>query len=216
MGRRKKLIRRRFKLNIRTKRNLKKQVKIIIVGIFIGIGMYTLLEMDKYEYKTLTREELEIEEENFKFIKSIEVEAQKSYKEYKIFPSITIAQAILESGWGNSQLTKDSNNLFGIKADDSWKGKTIEIMTTENYNDKIDASFRKYNSIEASIKDHAEFLKENKRYEKNGVFKAENYKEQAQALEDAGYSTKQNSNGEYIYGDMLIELIETYKLYLLD
>ncbi len=216
MGRRKKLIGKRFKLKTRTKKKLKKQIKVMVLLIGIGIGIYVIFDIDKYEYKTLTREELKIEEENFEFIKTIEKEAQKSYKEYGVFPSITIAQAILESGWGNSQLTKDSNNLFGIKADDRWKGKTIEVITTENYNDKITASFRKYNSIEDSIKDHAKFLQENKRYEENGVFDAENYKEQAQALEKAGYSTKQNSNGEYIYGDMLIEIIEKYRLYILD
>nr|SUY22553.1 mannosyl-glycoprotein endo-beta-N-acetylglucosamidase [Clostridioides difficile] len=43
-------------------------------------------------------------------------------------PSITIGQAILESGWGNSKLTKQSNNLFGIKADKAWKGKSVEIQ----------------------------------------------------------------------------------------
>ncbi len=216
MGIRKKFVRKRFKSIINTKKKLKKQIKIIFLLICAFICIYVILDTDIYGYKTLSKEGLNIKKENFEFIKTIEEQAKKSYKEYGIFPSIIIAQAIIESGWGNSQLTKDSNNLFGIKADDSWKGRTIEVITTENYNDKITASFRKYKSVQDSIKDHAKFLKENKRYEKNGVFEAKNYKEQAQALENAGYSTKQNIDKEYIYAQMLIEIIEKYKLYILD
>ena len=121
---------------------------------------------------------------------------QKSYRKYGIFPSITIGQAILESGWGESELTKDSNNLFGIKADNSWDGETIEAITSENYNDKVKAKFRKYKDMNESIEDHAEFLVENNRYEEHGVFNAKNYKQQAIALQDAGYATKKNQKGK--------------------
>ncbi|SCJ50202.1 Exo-glucosaminidase lytG precursor [uncultured Clostridium sp.] len=146
----------------------------------------------------------------------IESEAKKSYKKYGILPSITVGQAILESGWGQSELTKNSNNLFGIKSDESWKGKSVEVNTTENYSDIVKAKFRKYDSIEESIKDHAKFLKENKRYKQHGLFEGNDYKEQAQSLENAGYSTKKNQSGELIYADMLIDLIERYNLFLMD
>ena len=56
----------------------------------------------------------------------------------------------------------------------------------------------------------------NPRYEKNGLFKAKHYKTQAQALEDAGYSTKENEYGEKIYADMLISLVRKYNLQLID
>ena len=156
--------------------------------------------------------EYEISEDKIEFIKAIEDGAIYNYDEYGILPSITVAQAILESGWGQSKLSKDSNNIFGIKADNSWDGESIEVMTSENYNDKIKAKFRKYNSITDSIKDHGKFLSENKRYEENGLFNSKNYKKQAQALEDAGYSTKKDKYGNLIYADMLIYIIQKYNL----
>ena len=158
----------------------------------------------------------EISEDKIQFINNLEEGARYNYKKYGILPSITIAQAIIESGWGQSQLTKDSNNLFGIKADNRWDGDSIEVMTSENYSDKIKAKFRKYESINESIKDHGKFLSENKRYEENGLFNSKNYKKQAQALEDAGYSTKKDKKGNKIYADILIDIIKKYDLAKLD
>ena len=67
-----------------------------------------------------------------------------------------------------------------------------------------------------SINDYGKFLNDNKRYKENGLFEATHYTTQAQALEDAGYATKKNENGELIYADMLIDLIQRYNLQLLD
>lgn len=150
------------------------------------------------------------------FINEISPLACENYEKYNILPSITVAQAILESSWGESELTKYSNNLFGIKADSRWSGNIVKASTLENYDDKIVASFRKYNSLEESIDDHGKFLSENKRYEESGLFKAHHYITQAQALEDAGYATKQNESGELIYADLLIDVIRKYNLQLLD
>ncbi|RDY23635.1 mannosyl-glycoprotein endo-beta-N-acetylglucosamidase [Romboutsia maritimum] len=150
------------------------------------------------------------------FINSIEQTAIENYREYKILPSVTIAQSILESGWGTSELTKASNNMFGIKADKNWLGKSVEVATSENYNDKITASFRVYDSVEQSIKDHGKFLWDNKRYKENGFFEATHYKTQAQALEDAGYSTKEDENGNKVYADTLVKVIKAYNLQLID
>lgn len=151
-----------------------------------------------------------------KFINKIKKRAIKNYEEFGVLPSITIAQCILESGWGNSELSTKGKNLFGIKADSSWKGKSIELQTSENYDDKIIAVFRVYPSIEESIRDHGLFLRNNPRYEKNGLFNSKTYIYQAQALEDAGYSTKKDENGKKIYADMLINLIREYNLQLID
>ena len=140
----------------------------------------------------------------------------ENYEKYKILPSITVGQAILESRWGESDLSKNSNNIFGVKADARWNGKVVEVNTSENYDDKIVAKFRKYDSIKDSINDHGKFLTENKRYEESGLFKATHYTTQAQALEDAGYATKKNEDGELIYADILIDLIKKYNLQLLD
>lgn len=150
------------------------------------------------------------------FINSLEDAAISNYEDYGILPSITMAQAILESGWGKSELAKDYNNLFGIKADSRWDGTIATIVTTENYDDVIEANFRKYDNIGESIEDYGKFLKENSRYEESGFFEGKNYKSQAQALETAGYSTAKNENGELIYGDKLINVIQKYNLMLWD
>ena len=166
--------------------------------------------------KSLGGANLRNQNEKIEFVKSVAQKSKANYYEYGILPSITTAQAILESGWGQSSLTKNSNNVFGIKADKRWNGKKIEVSTSENYDDKIKAYFRVYDSIEESIKDQGKFLTENKRYRENGIFEANHYTTQAQALEDAGYSTKKDKNGEPIYADTLIKLIRDYNLQLLD
>ena len=164
----------------------------------------------------LAKDTLKNQDEKIKFIKKVSELSYENYEKYKILPSITVGQAILESRWGESDLSKNSNNIFGVKADARWNGKVVEVNTSENYDDKIVAKFRKYDSIKDSINDHGKFLTENKRYEESGLFKATHYTTQAQALEDAGYATKKNEDGELIYADILIDLIKKYNLQLLD
>jgi len=154
--------------------------------------------------------------EKINFLKQISKLSYDNFEKYNILPSITVGQAILESNWGQSKLTKDSNNVFGIKADSKWNGKIIKVNTSENYNDKVVATFRKYKSINDSVDDYGKFLNENKRYKESGLFEATHYTTQAQALEDAGYATKKNEKGELIYADILIDLIKKYNLQLLD
>ena len=153
--------------------------------------------------------------EQYEFIADIENAAVDNYKEYGILPSITIAQAILESEWGRSELSEKYNNLFGIKGH-NWDGAVASMNTKEFYNQKTKSDFRAYNSIDESIDDHGAFLKENKRYTKHGLFAGNTYMEQAQALEDAGYSTAENENGEKIYCQMLVDIIQQYQLQLID
>ncbi len=174
--------------------------------------VYLKLEELKNEYMNGKK----MPDEKVKFIMSLENEAINIYKKHRILPSITVGQAILESGWGDSYLTKEGNNLFGIKADKRWNGSRVSVNTKENYNDKIIATFRSYDSIQESIRDYGVFLSTNKRYADNGVFKAKDYIAQAEALEKAGYSTKKNKSGELIYADILIELIRNYNLQMMD
>lgn len=150
------------------------------------------------------------------FIQELYPEAAEIYNKYGVLPSVTIAQAILESGWGKSELSTKANNLFGIKADTSWKGKKIKMNTSEYYNQKIVDEFRVYNSKQDSIKDYGEFLKNNKRYKQSGVFQATHYIDQANAIEKAGYSTVENSNGQQIYSKLVIDIIQEQNLQLLD
>ncbi|WP_336862592.1 glycoside hydrolase family 73 protein [Peribacillus frigoritolerans] len=149
------------------------------------------------------------------FISSIKEGAIDNYNEYGILPSITIAQAILESGWGKSELSVKYNNIFGIKSY-NWDGKSANIRTSEFHEENIQADFRVYDTISDSLQDHSVFLTENPRYEKNGLFSAKTYSEQATALQEAGYSTIENEAGEKIYSELLIELIRQHQLQLID
>jgi len=150
------------------------------------------------------------------FIQELYPEAADIYDKYGVLPSVTISQAILESGWGKSDLSTKAKNLFGIKADTSWKGKKINMNTSEYYNKKIVDNFRVYSNNKESIKDYGEFLKNNKRYKQSGVFQATQYLDQAKAIEKAGYSTVENEKGEEIYSKLLIEIIKEQNLQLLD
>ena len=108
------------------------------------------------------------------------------------------------------------NNLFGIKADSSWKGEYVTLETFEFYDTKIEDKFRVYSNKNQSLKDHAKFLVDNQRYKKYGVFEAKTYIEQAYALQNAGYSTAEDNSGQKRYAKDLIELIRQYNLQLID
>lgn len=169
-----------------------------------------LLELKKnYLHRGLDKEKIH-------FIEKISDGAYENYKNYGILPSITIGQAILESGWGESELSSKHNNIFGIKADASWSEERVNMKTKENYNDFITGDFRAYNNVNSSINDHGKFLWENERYSQNGLFETKNYREQAQVLEDAGYSTAKDENGNLIYGDKLIRVIQENNLMIYD
>lgn len=121
-----------------------------------------------------------------------------------IFAGTLFAQAILESSgkykgeWlvGGSKLSREANNFFGIKAQKGYKGKIYNIATGENKPSGeyyvIKDNFRRYDSVEDSIKDYINFLQTNPRYTKGGVFKAKNVMEQAEALKKSGYATAPN------------------------
>ena len=130
-----------------------------------------------------------------------------------ILPSITAAQAILESGWGNSGLAKAPNhNLFGIKNSDDWTGETVTVPTQEYVNGEyitVNAAFRKYVSWNDSVVDHAKFFTgtEWRRNNYRKVVNETDYRIAAQELKNAGYATDPS------YAGKLIRLIEAYKLY---
>jgi len=113
-----------------------------------------------------------------------------------ILPGTLIAQAFLESSAngqvGGSKLSREANNFFGIKCGPNWSGGKYYINTKEygqNGAYYVKACFRKYASVEDSIKDYVNFLQVNNRYAQAGVFKAKTVKEQAEALKRAGYAT---------------------------
>ena len=113
-----------------------------------------------------------------------------------ILPGTLIAQAFLESSGngkvGGSTLSREANNFFGIKCGPNWSGDTYDIKTKEYNNNTpyyVTACFRKYQTVEDSIKDYVNFLQVNDRYKNAGVFEAKTVKAQAEALKRAGYAT---------------------------
>ncbi|WP_101773062.1 glycoside hydrolase family 73 protein [Peptostreptococcus faecalis] len=208
------------KNKIRTKSSPKKKkknrLKKIIIAVVIVFVLNFLYTVSKVFYEIDSSYTMKSSSSKSDFIEKIEEVSINEYRRSGILPSITISQAILESNWGRSKLTIDANNLFGIKADAKWSGEKVKFKTKENYNDYEKAYFRKYKSWEESIRDHTDFLLKNSRYVKAGIFKKEDYINQAQSLEDAGYATTINEKGEKIYADKLISIIKSNNLHEID
>ena len=125
--------------------------------------------------------------------------------EYKIPASITLAQGILESGNGRSQLALKSKNHFGIKCHRGWKGQRVY-----HDDDEKGECFRKYRYVQTSYKDHSKFLSGRKRYASLFKLRKTDYKGWARGLKKAGYATDKK------YPKKLIRIIENYKLYEFD
>ncbi|WP_455459370.1 GBS Bsp-like repeat-containing protein [Streptococcus salivarius] len=154
----------------------------------------------------------EIDQNQSHFLSAIKQGAMDGAKE-GVLPSITAAQAILESGWGSSELAKaPNNNLFGIKDSEDWNGEIVTVPTQEYVNGDyitVNAAFRKYTSWNDSVVDHAKFFTSTE-WRKNNYRKVVNetdYRIAAQELKNAGYATDPS------YAGKLISLIESYKLY---
>jgi flagellum-specific peptidoglycan hydrolase FlgJ len=115
--------------------------------------------------------------------------------------SITLGQAILESGAGTGPLSVQANNHFGIKCHKEWTGESIKYT-----DDEENECFRKYEDPNLSFKDHSFFLTSRPRYAELFDFKKDDYKSWAYGLKAAGYATDTK------YPDKLIGLIERYQL----
>ncbi|HBB92616.1 MAG TPA: hypothetical protein DC042_13110 [Bacteroidales bacterium] len=123
----------------------------------------------------------------------------------RIPASITMAQALLESKFGTSELAVNANNHFGIKCQMEWTGERYTYQ-----DDDENTCFRKYSSIDESFRDHSHFLMYRPRYA--GLFKLDptDYTAWAHGLKLAGYATNPN------YAPMLLKIIENYRLHMLD
>ena len=126
--------------------------------------------------------------------------AIEQQRKYGIPASITMAQAILESAAGKSELATQANNHFGIKCTSDWPGKTYKYD-----DDHANECFRRYATAQDSYEDHSLFLKR-KRYESLFALSVGDYKNWAYGLKDCGYATDPK------YPEKLIRLIELYEL----
>ena len=139
------------------------------------------------------------------FLTSIKPGAINGWTEHGVLPSLTAAQAILESGWGQSTLAAQYHNLFGIKG--SYNGKTVNMPTQEYENGRyvtIDDYFRAYRNNSESIVDHDLFLTQNPRY--NNLLNVKDSNTVTSLISSDGYATAPN------YTPLLRELISDYDL----
>ena len=144
------------------------------------------------------------------FIAQLSQPAQAASQQSGIPHHLILAQAALESGWGQRQiLTRDgkpSYNVFGIKASGDWKGATTDIMTTEyegGVAKKVRATFRVYGSYMEALSDYVKLLSNNPRYA--AVANAATPEQGARALQAAGYATDPK------YAQKLVGMIQQFK-----
>lgn len=184
--------------------------KVLIIGAIVAAIIFVLyLTRNKIKKLIMSRPE---------FIDAFAGIVKESAKGTGLFPSLFMAQAILESSDyhgvpGNSTLAAKHNNYFGVKASKGWTGQTVIMPTHEVIGGKsviVQAPFRKYSTPLDSFKDRVQFLLRNKNYAKAGVFKATTPEAQAHDLKLAGYATDPQ------YPNKLINLINKYNLKTLD
>jgi flagellar protein FlgJ len=128
------------------------------------------------------------------FVEQMAPAAKAAERQSGVPARLILGQAALESGWGQREIRypdgRTSYNLFGIKAGDSWKGKTVNVLTTEYENGtprKVVQAFRAYNSYQESFADYARLLGSNPRYD--AVADARDEIDAAHRIQAAGYAT---------------------------
>lgn len=162
------------------------------------------------EYSTKSGAEIQVE-----YIQKYNRAAIMEMERGGVPASIILAQGLLESASGQSELARSANNHFGVKCSGGWKGQVY--MKKDDDRDKdgnlIESCFRKYNDVAESYYDHGEFLRDPKKATRYGfLFNLDrtDYKSWARGLQSAGYATSAD------YADRLINLIERHQLYSYD
>ncbi|HFI0329565.1 TPA: GBS Bsp-like repeat-containing protein, partial [Streptococcus suis] len=145
------------------------------------------------------------------FFNNILPAIQQVSQKNSIVTSVMLAQSILESGWGTSQLATNAYNIFGIKADSNWKGNTYTVQTKEVVNGKtitVEKQFRAYKSLLESISDYGSFFTSTAWRIKNyaSFLQATNYETALTSLLASGYAT------DPAYAEKLKSLIQRYGL----
>lgn len=146
---------------------------------------------------------------NQDFIKKMATYAMEDMRNNKILASLTMAQAILESGWGKSGVTVNANNLFGIKG--KHNGQFYLAPTKEFQNGKwvdIIAAFKKYPSWQESVSDHSRLFNKYFRYRK--LRGCTDYKLACKYIAESGYASDPD------YENLILNLIVKHKLYEYD
>jgi flagellar protein FlgJ len=146
------------------------------------------------------------------FVQRLLPHAQMASASTGIPAQFMMGQAALETGWGRAEIRgpdgQNSHNLFGIKAGNGWKGRTVDIVTTEYVGGKpqkqVD-TFRAYDSYADAFRDYANLLRANPRYQ-NVIAQGQDAAGFAQGLQQAGYATDPN------YAQKLMSVIRQFDL----
>lgn len=193
--------------------NLIKPLTLLVKGgvilFFTFFIVLSLIIQPSYEKKERQDAEQELSKEEF--VAQLTPYAQELSVSHGIRPSILVAQAALESNWGNSQLAQESNNYFGVKNSTGKEYETKEF--TQDGWIEIRAPFKQYDSMYDSVLDYANLLKSGTSWDANlyqEVIEAPTYEEAAYALTEAGYATDPN------YAEKVIEIIDAHQLDALD
>ena len=166
---------------------------VVVVGLAFVFSLSVLSDSDKGQSESVNRQNENISKEEF--VAEITPYARELQESYGVLPSIIMGQAVLESNFGQSQLASKYNNLFGIKA--------------YGNQPKVNLETKEYVNEEESMRDHTKLFVDGVDWDPNlyeKVLLAKNYKEAAQALQDAGYAT------DPTYADKIIHVIEEYNL----
>lgn len=178
----------------------------IVAAMFLAVGAIKYVSSPIFN----TYQEADVNKEHQDFINKILPEALEVQKKYNILTSITLSQSILESNWGQSELSSKYNNLFGVKASEVQKG--VNLSTTEYRSgvpETVTGRFRVYDSWDESIEAHAILIAHgtdwnSQQYKE--VIEADNYRDSAKGLSIDGYAT------DPAYAEKIIEIIEKYHL----
>lgn len=196
-------MRTRKKLKLRPVPKIILSVLIVIVAVITGISACSrrtgTSESSELTYG-LSRKQLD-------FIEKLGEASQKNYSKYGILPSMTVAQAILESGWNESELSALYYNFFGMRADSTYTGEKVTLRTGEEIDGvliRMDGDFRAYHSFEEGIEGYYQFITGYERYS-NLIWETD-YKTACYKIKDDGWATAGN------YAEVLIDIIESYDL----
>ncbi|MBF2480229.1 glucosaminidase domain-containing protein [Listeria seeligeri] len=196
----------------------KKQKRLLgIAGVLVLIvlvGVIASVIREQYLIMTAPEPDPAFHSKEQNFLNELSPHAQEIQEKHGILTSITLAQAILESDWGQSGLAQKANNLFGVKGKPP---QPIVTMSTKEFVDgewiEVDANFRKYKDWNESLDAHAELFLNGTTWNAdkyNGVVAADDYKKAAQELQTAGYATDPD------YAEKLTTIIESHDLQLYD
>ena len=192
-------------------RNFFRFILQFLIFLFIAVLLLAFRTMHTSDNRNTTELATQVETTTeYNFIRTIAPYAQESQKKYNVLASLTLAQAALESDFGQSGLAAKYYNIFGIKAYGNVPTVTLETKEFENNQwITVKAQFRVYDSWKDSVEGHAYLFTKGTTWNPQqyaSVLAAKNYKEAARAVQTSGYAT------DPAYTEKLIQMIESYGL----